>query len=126
MSTTAHPPPRLIIVLGSGPGIGVGVASHFAAQSFSRIALLSRNATRLQQDAATVVAAAKQARGADVEVKTYAVDLTDGGKLEDVLARVVRELGKPEVVVCNAARVAAGRFFEVGEGDILKDFKVRL
>jgi NAD(P)-dependent dehydrogenase (short-subunit alcohol dehydrogenase family) len=123
----SSPPPtnRLIIVLGSGPGIGVGVASHFAAQSFNRVALLSRNASRLQQDAASVVAAAKQAHGA-VEVRTYPIDLTDGAKLEEVLRRVVRELGTPEVVVCNAARVAGGRFFEVREEDILGDFKVRL
>jgi NAD(P)-dependent dehydrogenase (short-subunit alcohol dehydrogenase family) len=116
---------RLVIILGSAPGIGVGVASYFASQTFNRVALLSRNATRLQQDASSIVAAAKQARGVGVMVKTYPVDLTDSIKLEEVLKRVVQELGAPEVVICNAARVKGGRFFDVQEEDVIGDFKVR-
>ena len=123
--TTSTSPDRLIIILGSGPGIGVGVASFFASQTFNRVALLSRNATRLQQDAKSVVEAAKQARGVDVTVKTYPVDLADVTKLETVLQSVVQELGKPEVVVFNAARVAGGKFFQVKEEDVTGDFNVR-
>jgi len=45
---------RLIVVLGSGPGIGSQTAAHFAAQGFNRVALLSRNKQRLPEDAATI------------------------------------------------------------------------
>ena len=113
-------------MLGSGPGIGVGVASHFASQNFDKIALLSRNAERLNQDAASVVEAAKQTKGTDskVTVKTYSVDVSDPKSLEPVLLQVVADLGKPEVVVYNAARVGSGKFFEANEESVNHDFKV--
>jgi len=38
---------KSMVILGFGPRIGVGVASHFASQSFGRVALISRNAERL-------------------------------------------------------------------------------
>lgn len=119
-------PSRVLIMLGSGPGIGVGVASHFASQNFDKIALLSRNAERLNHDAASVLEAVKQSKGTDsnVTVKTYAVDVSDVKILEAVLQQVVAELGKPEVVVYNAARLGGGKFFEANEESVNNDFKV--
>jgi NAD(P)-dependent dehydrogenase (short-subunit alcohol dehydrogenase family) len=118
---------RLLIMLGSGPGIGVGVASHFASQNFNKIALLSRNSERLNQDAASVLETVKQAKGADskVTVKTYTVDVSDVKTLEPVLQQVVTDLGKPEVVVYNAARLGGGKFFEANEESVDLDFRVR-
>jgi NAD(P)-dependent dehydrogenase (short-subunit alcohol dehydrogenase family) len=117
---------KLIIVLGSGPGIGVGVASHFASQNFDRVALLSRNAERLQSDVAAVSEAARGANRSDVTVQPYPVDVSDMASLERVLRQVVQELGKPEVVVYNAAALTHGKFFEATEEDVNRDFKVSI
>jgi NAD(P)-dependent dehydrogenase (short-subunit alcohol dehydrogenase family) len=117
---------KLIIVLGSGPGIGVGVASHFASQNFDRVALLSRNAERLNSDVAAVSEAARGANRSDVTVKPYPVDVSDMASLERVLRQVVQELGKPEVVVYNAAALKSGKFFEATEEDVNRDFKASI
>jgi NAD(P)-dependent dehydrogenase (short-subunit alcohol dehydrogenase family) len=122
--TAATNSTKLIIVLGSGPGIGVGVASHFVTQNFDRVALLSRNADRLQSDAASVAEAAHGSNRSHVTVKTYPVDVSDMSGLERVLRQVVQELGKPEVVVYNAAALRHGKFFEATEEEVNKDFKV--
>src|ERR1700722_7427585 len=115
---------KLLVVLGSGPGIGVGVASHFASQNFDRVALISRNADRLKSDVAAVTAAATESKRSDVTVKPYAVDVSDTPSLEQVLRQVVEELGKPEVVVYNAAALRKGNFFKTTDEDVNTDFKV--
>jgi NAD(P)-dependent dehydrogenase (short-subunit alcohol dehydrogenase family) len=118
------PPNRLIIILGSGPGIGVGVAAYFASQGFDRVALLSRNAERLKVDAESVHSTVKQAGAAAATVKTYPVDLADSPALLKVLEAVEKELGVPEVVVYNASLLARSKFFELREQDIEAGLKV--
>ncbi|KAF1814867.1 NAD(P)-binding protein [Eremomyces bilateralis CBS 781.70] len=114
---------RVIVILGSGPGIGVGVASHFAEQGFNRVALVARNTERLAIDASRVKSAAEAAKK-DVTVKTYSVDVTDVAKFEGVLGNIVQELGKPEVVVYNAVRIGRGSFFKQTEESVNYDFKI--
>jgi len=114
-------------MLGSGPGIGVGVASQFASQNFDKIALLSRNETRLQQDAKSVIQAVEISKGSASKaiVKTYVADVSDVKSLEQVLLQVIKDLGKPEVVVYNAARLGRGKLFEASEESVDSDFRVR-
>jgi NAD(P)-dependent dehydrogenase (short-subunit alcohol dehydrogenase family) len=114
---------RLIVVLGSGPGIGVGVASHFASESFGRVALISRNAERLKEDAKTVKSNSKRA---DLQVKIYAVDVEDVLALEKTLRRVEHDLGSPEVVLYNAARLRKSKFGEIPAKELTEDFQVRI
>lgn len=118
---------KLIIILGSGPGIGVHVAAHFAAHGFNRIALLSRNAERLKTDAEFVSKAAAAAAAGDsgtVEVKIYPTDLAVTGQIEKSLDTILQELGEPEVVVYNAAKLEKSGFFEYSESDLELGWKV--
>ncbi|KAF2437098.1 NAD(P)-binding protein [Tothia fuscella] len=112
---------RLIIILGSGPGIGVGVASHFASKGFNKIALLSRNADRLKEDAMRVEST-EGVKG--ITVKTYTVDLAESGSLVGVLDEVEKELGVPEVVVYNASLLGGSKFFEVEEEEVQKSLQI--
>jgi hypothetical protein len=112
---------KLIVILGSGPGIGVGVASHFASQSFKRVALISRNAERLKKDAETVKANSGRT---GLQVKTYAVDVGDVLALEKTLKEVAHDLGPPEVVVYNAARLRQSKFGDVPAKELTEDFQV--
>jgi NAD(P)-dependent dehydrogenase (short-subunit alcohol dehydrogenase family) len=112
---------KLILILGSGPGIGVGVASHFASQSFGRVALISRNAERLKEDAETVKADSGKK---DLQVKVYAVDVGNVLALEKTLGQVAHDLGPPEVVVYNAARLRQSKFGDVPAKELTEDFQV--
>jgi NAD(P)-dependent dehydrogenase (short-subunit alcohol dehydrogenase family) len=112
---------KLIVILGSGPGIGVAVASHFASQSFGRVALISRNAERLKEDAETVKADSGKK---DLQVKVYAVDVGNVLALEKTLGQVAHDLGPPEVVVYNAARLRQSKFGDVPAKELTEDFQV--
>ncbi|KAK5033239.1 hypothetical protein LTS07_003540 [Exophiala sideris] len=108
---------RLIVVLGSGPGLGVATGSKFAAQGFD-VALLARNAERLQEDVATVQKAAS-----NVKVQPYTVDISDHVALSKTLKKVEDEMGAPEVVYFNAARVGPSKIGETPPDHLLEDFK---
>lgn len=108
---------KIIVVLGSGPGLGVATGSKFAAQGFD-VALLARNADRLQEDVKTVQKAAS-----NVKVQAYTVDISDHVALLDTLKKVEAELGAPEVVYFNAARVGPSSIGETPPDHLLEDFK---
>ncbi|OAP64695.1 hypothetical protein AYL99_00667 [Fonsecaea erecta] len=108
---------KLIVVLGSGPGIGSSTGALFASKGFN-VALLSRNVERLDQDVARV-----QAANPRVKVQAYPVDVGDHNALALALGKVVTDLGLPEVVYFNAARVAPSRIGGTSPDFLLEDFK---
>jgi len=108
---------KVVVILGSGPGIGVATGSLFASKGFD-VALLSRNAERLDQDVARV-----RKVNSDVKVQAYPVDLGDHNALALVLGKVEADLGPPEVVYYNAARVAPSKIGQTGPDFVLEDFK---
>lgn len=99
--------------------MGVATGSRFASKGFN-VAVLSRDAQRLQQDVASI-----QKSNANVKVQAYPVDVGDHVALPKVLAKVQADLGEPEVVYFNAARVAPTTIGETTSEEILEDFKVR-
>ncbi|KAL2793513.1 putative NADP(+)-dependent dehydrogenase [Aspergillus keveii] len=114
--------PRLLLLLGSGPGIGVSVASRFARSHFGAVALVARNAEQLSKDRATVLAAVAEA-GRAVEVRTWQADISDLSLLEKTL-KEVEEFGAVECVYFNAARVAPSPLLEFPVEKIEADFRV--
>jgi NAD(P)-dependent dehydrogenase (short-subunit alcohol dehydrogenase family) len=115
---------RLLLVIGSGPGIGNTTASLFAQKRFNKIALIARNATRLQDDKEGVEKAARDA-GREVEVRTWSLDVSDIPKLKETLAET-EKFGQIEAVFFNAARVIESPFFSHPESEIRYDFEVCL
>jgi NAD(P)-dependent dehydrogenase (short-subunit alcohol dehydrogenase family) len=121
---------RLIIVLGSGPGIGVHVAAHFASHTFDKVALISRNAERLNEDSESVRKAVEAAKASSnitsysLEISTYATDLAVTSQIEETLNKIVKTLGKPEVVLYNAAMLVKSGLFEYSEADLELGWKV--
>lgn len=110
---------KLLVLIGSGPGIGVATASLFASNGFS-VALLSRDAERLASDAEKVQSAA--ASGS--KISTFAVDASDAAALKSTLKDVAKQMGPPEVVVYNAARVGPSEFGKFTPEELLQDFKL--
>jgi NAD(P)-dependent dehydrogenase (short-subunit alcohol dehydrogenase family) len=113
---------KSIIIVGSGPGIGVTSASHFASQGFT-VALLSRNKQRLQEDASKVKAASDSS-SSSAKVHTYAVDVGDHNALKQTLDQVKEDLGNPEVVLFNAAKVAQSTIGKESPEALIDNFKV--
>ena len=111
---------KLFVVVGSGPGIGVATASEFASNGFN-VALLSRNADRLQEDAAKVKKVSKE----NVIVQTYTADAGDHDALKKTLEKIHEAMGPPEAVLYNVARLAPHSIGEVDAEYLIDDFKVR-
>lgn len=109
---------KLLVLIGSGPGIGVATASLFASKGFN-VALLSRNATRLNEDVESV----KAASGGNTKIEAFPVDVADHVALKKSLDKVASSMGQPEIVVFNAARVGPSEFGKFTAEELLEDFK---
>jgi NAD(P)-dependent dehydrogenase (short-subunit alcohol dehydrogenase family) len=115
-------PGKTLLVLGSGPGIGVGVASTFSVRGFTHVALVSRDETRLKEDKGKVLDAIQE-RGYTCQVKTWVCDLTDLATLKKTLHEI-EGFGTLECVLYNAARVAGKPPLEEALETFENDFKV--
>lgn len=87
---------RPVIVVAAGPGVGLAVAKRFSRDGHPA-ALIARRPAALGQMTADIAEIGGTARG-------YAVDVTDMTALSDALARIVAEMGAPEVLVWNGGR----------------------
>ncbi|KAI6863144.1 hypothetical protein KC343_g4806 [Hortaea werneckii] len=97
MSSTGH----VLVVLGSGPGIGSATAIEFAATgSFSKIVMVSRKEARLRSESEAV----REAATSNVEVISISCDLSDLSALKKAL-KEVESLGPLGGIFFNAARI---------------------
>ena len=112
-------PPGSIFVVGSGPMIGSHTARLLAKHAFTHVALFSRSTASLARDASFITSAAPSS-----SVSTYATDVTDSDTLRAALEKAVLEVGAPEVVIYNAARIKHGAFGQYPPADIIEDFKI--
>ena len=112
-----------IVVFGSGPGVGRNVAAIFAERGFERVILISRNATRLAQDADFVRSAC-----AGVTVYEIPFDLGKSDEVQIGLEKVDKSLRGTllECVLFNAARLGRSPFFEFSAESLENDLRVRL
>ena len=115
-------PSSVLVVIGSGPGIGLATASIFASRKFDKIALLSRDNTRLQKEREAVLQAAKAA-GRDVEVYTFSQDVCQTESFQRTLERI-GSLGNISCVHFNAARVEPSDLLTYDEKDVISGFLV--
>ena len=107
-----------LVVIGSGPGIGLSTASLFASHGFS-IALISRNAERLQSD---VTAVQKSAHPGST-IKAYPANVADSSALSSALDQIQSELGAPEVVLFNTARIQPSTIGQEPIANLRADFE---
>ncbi|EIT83630.1 hypothetical protein AO1008_01157 [Aspergillus oryzae 100-8] len=115
-------PTRTLLLIGSGPGIGVAVASLFAQKHFDHIALFARNSSQLQADKETILSSAADV-GRQVHVRTWKVDISDLEQFKAALTEV-QSFGTLECVYFNAARVGGSNFFDFPVEDIELDLRV--
>ena len=84
-----------VVVIGAGPGIGKAVARRFAREGLP-VGVIARRPPDLP--------------GADLALSA---DCTDEAALRSALDQVVAQLGVPDSVVYNAAKIAADRIGEL-------------
>jgi short-subunit dehydrogenase len=120
MTTPRH---GALVIFGSGPGIGVHVASRFARGGFEKVVLLSRNAARLRNDAFIVYSNAPQ-----VEVSTVAADLASQTELQCALMKIGDILGDTpvECIHYNAAKASRTFMLEESARDLRANLEVSL
>lgn len=115
-------PGKTLVVLGSGPGIGVAIAQTFSVRGFTHIALVARNSERLKEDQDKVYDAIQE-RGYSCQVKTWTCDMSDLDALKKTLGEI-ETFGGLECVLFNAARVAGKPPLEENIMAIESDFRV--
>jgi NAD(P)-dependent dehydrogenase (short-subunit alcohol dehydrogenase family) len=93
---------KTALVTGAARGIGLAIASRFAADG-ARVALLDL-------DGAAVDAAAKKVGGGAIAI---AADVTKASEVESAVSRVVQEWGRLDILVNNAG--ITGRSFPIWE-----------
>ncbi|KAK4101300.1 NAD(P)-binding protein [Parathielavia hyrcaniae] len=111
---------KTLLVVGSGPGIGRAVTTLFASKRYTNVVLIARRAESLAAEKAAV----EQTVGPQLNVRTYAVDITDSAALGKALDDADAALGKPECVFFNAARVLPSALLEHDVKEIEYDFKI--
>lgn len=114
------PPNPVLLITGSGPGIGLSTAKAFARKNschFGTIVLVSRNAERLAKEKAEVE------QEGHAQVVTYSTDLANFEHLKATL-KEVEKLGPLGCIFFNAATVRMSEVLTTGVGEIEEDFRV--
>lgn len=110
-----------LLLIGSGPGIGLTTATLFAQKKFSKVALISRNQERLTKDKESLLSSLPEGKNADV--KTWAVDIVDAEKYKKVLKEVEEwSVDGVDCVIFNAARIVPSPLLEFPAEEIVNDF----
>lgn len=115
-------PGKTLLILGSGPKIGVHVASCLSVRGFTHVALVSRDGERLEKDQDAVLDAIQE-RGYSCQVRTWTCDISDLEQLQKTLDEV-KGFGGLQCVLFNAARVAGKPPVEESVEAIEQDFRV--
>ena len=102
---------KVCLVTGVGPGTGTAIARRFSDDY--QVAMLARNADRLDSIAAQTPNA-----------HAFPCDVTDAAALEASVAAVSAQLGTPDVVVHNAVGGAFGEFTAIDPAVLERNFAI--
>src|SRR5215470_19970638 len=105
---------RVCVVTGVGPGTGAALVRRFARDGY-RVAMLARDAGRLEKLAAEIPSAVP-----------VPVDVADLDALRGALARVRTDLGAPQVLLYNAVAGGFGNYESVKPEALEQRFRVNV
>ncbi|MDX1991324.1 MAG: SDR family NAD(P)-dependent oxidoreductase [bacterium] len=106
---------KVCVVVGAGPGIGLAVAKRFAREGY-RPVLVARRVSELGNYAAEVGSNAY----------TVAADAGNPVSLREAFSEIAVRVGKPEVLVYNAAAVHDGKPSILEVDSLIADFRVNV
>jgi 3-oxoacyl-[acyl-carrier protein] reductase len=100
-----------IVITGGAQGLGLAMASHFAADG-ANLALIDMNAETLAAaEQQCLAAGAKQVRG-------YVLNVTDEAAVEHVFADINQAFGGMDVLINNAGILRDGLLIKMKDGEI--------
>lgn len=110
---------RVVLITGGSTGIGAETARYLAARG-AKVAIAARRADRLEAVAAEVGAAGHTIRG-------YALDVRNKAQVESVVAAVVADFGRLDVLINNAGIMPIRPMAEVNtdEWDAMIDVNLK-
>jgi NAD(P)-dependent dehydrogenase (short-subunit alcohol dehydrogenase family) len=106
------------VIVGAGPRLGLAIAHRFAREGF-QIALIARRQEALEQYVAELAAEGDTAAG-------YQADLAHPEQIPAVFARIVEELGPPDVLVYNATAFTHATPSQLTDQQLLSDLNVNV
>ncbi len=109
---------KLLAIVGMGDGMGLAIARRFAREGFA-IAMIARNATKLQ-----AFKAALQAEG--YEAYNFIADAGDEASLHSAFTIIQAQLGNPEVLVYNVATPKMEPILNETMDTLANDFKINV
>ena len=105
---------KVALVTGVGPGTGSAIVRRFAQGAYE-IAMIARSGERLRELARDIPG-----------THAFAADVTDTHQMDEVLGRISRELGPPEIVIHNAVGAVFGNFQEIDPSLLERNFQVNV
>ncbi|MFN4088669.1 MAG: SDR family NAD(P)-dependent oxidoreductase [Alphaproteobacteria bacterium] len=100
---------KVVVVTGASRGLGAAFARTLG-RAGARIALMARDASRLDRVAEEIAAAGGKAQG-------FALDVTDRARVRAAFGMVEASMGTPAVLVNNAGIAVTRRILDVDEND---------
>lgn len=97
---------KVALVTAGSKGLGRGSAEALAAEG-CRVVICARTEAEVQQ------AAQEMSRHHGTEVVPFVADMAQADSIEALLAGVRKQLGDPEIVVCNAGGPPPGNFSSI-------------
>jgi 3-oxoacyl-[acyl-carrier protein] reductase len=101
---------RVVLVTGSGRGIGAEVAVKAAAEG-------ARVAVHYRTSADGAQRTLERVRSLAAEAESFAADLGDDAQAEGLVARVIGHFGRLDALVNNAGTTLVGPFLEIEPAD---------
>lgn len=108
----------ILAIVGAGPGVSAAVARNFGSKGY-RVALVARNATKLETLAAEL---RKQA----IETFYVTADASHSESLSAAFVAIRDQLGEPDVLLYNAAAITKSTAIALDEQQVIEDFKVNV
>ncbi len=105
---------KVCVVTGVGPGTGAGMARRFAEGGY-KVAMIARNEDRLNEIATE-----------SDNLFAYPGSVREEDEVNELIARISKELGPVDVLLHNAVRGTRGTFLEIDPIDLEKNFKVNV
>lgn len=103
---------RHCLVIGVGPGTGLALVRHFAANGYN-VSMIARHAGRLESWESEIPG-----------TKGYAADIGETADFVATLERIKAERGAPHVVVYNVTLASRGTYEEIPLADFERNFRV--
>ncbi len=106
----------ICVIVGAGPGMGLGTARKFGKQGY-KVALIAR-----RQDA--LDSYGEELGQVGIEAKGFAANIGDFTSLKAAFDQIKAEWGDPQVLIYNAAFMKAGNPSELSIEDLQEAFHI--